>query len=162
MKLNTGAAASAILAAALLSISPLTSAQDRYAPDQQNGQKGHDNNQQTPGRNNGQAPGRNNGQAPGRDNGQAPGRNNGQAPGGHNGPQNGRDQGGPRPFVQHNEWKRGARMNSGDWNRGQQCDWRAHHFRQPPNGYEWREVDGNYVLAAIATGAIFSVIAGSR
>jgi Ni/Co efflux regulator RcnB len=53
-------------------------------------------------------------------------------------------------------------MNTGDWNRGQKLDWHAHHFNKPPRGYEWREVDGNYVLAAITTGVIVSVIVATH
>jgi len=41
-------------------------------------------------------------------------------------------------YVKHTEWK--------------------NHLRAPPHGYEWRLVDGNYVLAAVATGVIASVI----
>jgi Ni/Co efflux regulator RcnB len=62
----------------------------------------------------------------------------------------------------HPEWHAGAKIAPGDWNRGQKVDYRSHHFRAPPAGYEWREVDGNYVLAAIATGAILSAIAESH
>lgn len=61
-------------------------------------------------------------------------------------------------YVKHDEWKKGYHMKKEDWDRGQQVDWHAHHLRQPPNGYEWREVDGNYVLAAVATGVIASAI----
>ena len=61
-------------------------------------------------------------------------------------------------YVHHKEWHRGARINHDDWNRGAQVDWHSRHLRQPPRGYEWREVDGNYVLAAVATGVIASVI----
>jgi Ni/Co efflux regulator RcnB len=53
-------------------------------------------------------------------------------------------------------------MNHNDWDRGAKLDWRSHHLRQPPHGYEWREVDGNYVLAAAATGVIASLIANSH
>ena len=53
-------------------------------------------------------------------------------------------------------------MQHEDWSRGQPVDWHARHLRRPPHGYEWREVDGNYVLAAAATGIIASVIANSR
>lgn len=61
-------------------------------------------------------------------------------------------------YVKHDEWHKGAKIQQEDWNRGQQVDWHAHHLRQPPRGYEWREVDGNYVLAAVATGVIASAI----
>jgi Ni/Co efflux regulator RcnB len=64
----------------------------------------------------------------------------------------------PAAHVNHPEWRQGARIAPGDWGRGQAVDYRAHHLRAPPRGYEWREVDGNYVLAAAATGIIASVI----
>jgi Ni/Co efflux regulator RcnB len=64
-------------------------------------------------------------------------------------------------YVRHNEWHKGAKINHDDWNRGEQVDWHAHHLRQPPNGYEWREVDGNFVMAAIATGLIAQTIVDS-
>ncbi|HEY4010099.1 MAG TPA: RcnB family protein [Acidobacteriaceae bacterium] len=65
-------------------------------------------------------------------------------------------------YVHHSEWKKGYHMRQEDWNRGERVDdWQAHHLRQPPNGYEWRQVDGNYVLAAAATGVIASVIVAS-
>lgn len=65
-------------------------------------------------------------------------------------------------YVHHQEWKRGYHMRHEDWNRGRHIDdWRTHHLREPPRGYEWREVDGNYVMAAVATGVIASVIAAS-
>jgi len=65
-------------------------------------------------------------------------------------------------YVRHDEWKKGYHMNHSDWDRGAKLDWHAHHLRQPPHGYEWREVDGNYVLAAAATGVIASLIANSH
>jgi Ni/Co efflux regulator RcnB len=62
-------------------------------------------------------------------------------------------------YVRHNEWRRGYRMSRNDWGRGQRIDYRAYRLHAPPRGYEWREVDGNYVMAAIATGLIASIIA---
>jgi Ni/Co efflux regulator RcnB len=64
-------------------------------------------------------------------------------------------------YVRHEEWKKGAKMHDEDWRRGEHIDYREHHLRAPPHGYEWREVDGNYVLAAVATGVIASVVAAS-
>jgi Ni/Co efflux regulator RcnB len=61
-------------------------------------------------------------------------------------------------YVQHKEWHKGAKISHDDWNRGAQVDWHAHHLQAPPNGYEWRQVDGNYVLAAAATGLIAATI----
>jgi Ni/Co efflux regulator RcnB len=52
-------------------------------------------------------------------------------------------------------------MNHDDWNRGERVDYRHYHLNAPPRGYEWREVDGNYVLAAVATGLIASVVVAS-
>jgi len=64
-------------------------------------------------------------------------------------------------YVHHEEWKRGYHMRHDDWDRGERVDYHHYHLRQPPHGYEWREVDGNYVLAAVATGVIASVVAAS-
>ena len=62
----------------------------------------------------------------------------------------------------HPDWRTGHRMASNDWRRGQRVDYRRYHLRAPPRGYEWREVDGNYVMAAAATGLIASIIAASH
>lgn len=64
-------------------------------------------------------------------------------------------------YVRHNEWRKGYHMRPNDWNRGERIDYRRYHLSPPPPGYEWREVDGNYVMAAVATGVIASVIAAS-
>ena len=66
------------------------------------------------------------------------------------------------PYVRHGEWKKGYHMRQEEWSRGERIDYRHYHLRQPPRGYEWREVDGNYVLAAVATGVISSIIAASE
>jgi len=55
-------------------------------------------------------------------------------------------------------WKRGQRIGYNDWSNAQPVDYRQHHLRRPPSGYEWRESNGQYVLAAIATGVIASII----
>lgn len=64
-------------------------------------------------------------------------------------------------YVHHEEWKKGYHMRHDDWDRGERIDYRTYHLRQPPRGYEWREVDGNFVMAAVATGIIASVVAAS-
>ncbi len=61
-------------------------------------------------------------------------------------------------YVKHEEWKKGYHMQHTDWDRGEKVDYRTNHLRRPPSGYEWRLVDGNYVLAAVATGVIASVV----
>ena len=55
-------------------------------------------------------------------------------------------------------WRRGERMGFNDWSRAQRVDYRQHNLRQPPRGYEWRESNGQYVLAAVASGLIASII----
>ncbi len=69
--------------------------------------------------------------------------------------------GGGQHFVQHKEWKKGARMKPADWNRGVHVDYARYHLAGPPPGYEWRQVDGNFVMAAVATGVIATVVAAS-
>ncbi len=64
-------------------------------------------------------------------------------------------------YVRHNEWRKGQHIRKEDWSRGDQVDYRHYHLSAPPRGYEWRLVDGNYVLAAVTTGAIASVIVAS-
>ena len=65
------------------------------------------------------------------------------------------------PYVHHEEWKKGAKIRDEDWRRGEHVDYKERHLRAPPRGYEWREVDGNYVLAAVTTGIIASVVVAS-
>jgi Ni/Co efflux regulator RcnB len=64
-------------------------------------------------------------------------------------------------YVRHDEWKPGHHMKPEDWHRGQLIDYRHYHLSAPPHGYEWRSVDGNYVLAAVATGIIASAAVAS-
>ena len=52
-------------------------------------------------------------------------------------------------------------MSYSDWNSAQRIDYRRYHLRQPPRGYEWRRSNDRYVLAAVATGVIMSVILNS-
>ena len=55
-------------------------------------------------------------------------------------------------------WQRGERMGYNDWNSARPVNYRQHHLRQPPRGYQWRESNGQYVLGAVATGVIASMI----
>ena len=77
--------------------------------------------------------------------------------------QNQRDNGRPgmnnNGYRQHNDWRKGTRLSHNDWNRGRRVDYRSRHLKAPPRGYEYREVDGNLILGAIATGVIFSILA---
>ena len=38
------------------------------------------------------------------------------------------------------------------------ADWRSHHLSAPPSGYHWVNVNGDFVLAAIATGVITDML----
>lgn len=63
---------------------------------------------------------------------------------------------------EHN-WHRGDRLP--ERYRGNEyvvSDWRSHHLRPPPRGYHWVQSNGDYVLAAIATGVIADMIINSR
>jgi Ni/Co efflux regulator RcnB len=51
-------------------------------------------------------------------------------------------------YVRHDDWRSGNRIRKEDWDRGQHVEYRDHHLRRPPNGYEWRDIDGQYVLAS--------------
>ena len=64
--------------------------------------------------------------------------------------------GGPIP---HQDWHKGDRLPP--QYRGYNYtvdDYRAHGLSAPPRGYHWVGVNGDYVLAAIATGVIASVL----
>jgi Ni/Co efflux regulator RcnB len=56
-------------------------------------------------------------------------------------------------------WHRGERLPS--YYRSRQYvvdDWRGHRLSAPPAGYHWVQAGDEYVLAAIATGVILSVL----
>jgi hypothetical protein len=85
-------------------------------------------------------------------------------PYGPGGPNDGRGgPGGPPPGWGQDRggdhhWRRGERMGYNDWQSAQPIDYREHHLRRPPHGYEWRQSNGQYVLAAVATGVIASIL----
>jgi Ni/Co efflux regulator RcnB len=58
----------------------------------------------------------------------------------------------------NHHWRSGEHMGQNDWRNARRVDYRAHHLRAPPRGYEWRESNGQYVLAAVTTGLIASII----
>lgn len=62
----------------------------------------------------------------------------------------------PQP---HAEWKRGGRVPQEYRGRNYVVeDWRGYRLQQPPRGYQWVGVGGDFVLAAIATGVIMQII----
>jgi Ni/Co efflux regulator RcnB len=77
----------------------------------------------------------------------------------------GEQRGGEQRGNERSDWRRGGRVAHEDWDRGRHIDYRdyrEHHLRQPPRGYEWREIDGRFVLAVIATGVIADIILNAR
>jgi|KBSSwiStaDraftv2_1062776.scaffolds.fasta_scaffold116475_2 Ni/Co efflux regulator RcnB len=59
---------------------------------------------------------------------------------------------------EHNFY-RGGRLP--DYYRGREYvvdDWRGHHLHAPPRGYHWVQVGPDYVLVAVATGIIASIL----
>jgi Ni/Co efflux regulator RcnB len=68
----------------------------------------------------------------------------------------------PPPMAGHANWTKGQRIGHDDWARGTPVDYHARHLRQPPRGYEWRDVDGRSILAAVASGVIADVVVNAR
>ena len=57
------------------------------------------------------------------------------------------------------QWHHGDRIPREYWGpRYVVTDWRGHHLSEPPRGYHWVQVNGDYVLAAIATGVILDTL----
>jgi Ni/Co efflux regulator RcnB len=65
-------------------------------------------------------------------------------------------------WAQRSDFRAGGRLAQSDWQSGRVIDYRTYHLRAPPPGYEWREVGGRYILAAVATGLIASIIMGTQ
>jgi len=73
------------------------------------------------------------------------------------------------PAPAHDQHARGAGPDH-SWHKGDRIpdsyrdkryevsDWRARNLRQPPSGYHWVQVNGDYVLAAVATGVIADLL----
>jgi Spy/CpxP family protein refolding chaperone len=71
----------------------------------------------------------------------------------HHGDQHGGPHGGPG-----GGWHKGDRFDRNQWRSYRTVDYRSARLRPPPRGYEWRRVDNNYVLAAVATGVIADIV----
>jgi len=61
-------------------------------------------------------------------------------------------------YVEHHEWKKGVRIKDEDWNRGEKVDYHQYHLTAPPRGYEWRLIDGNYVMVNVGNFQIRTVV----
>ncbi|MRW83783.1 hypothetical protein GJ698_06700 [Pseudoduganella sp. FT26W] len=73
----------------------------------------------------------------------------------HHDDDRGRDRGaGPRHDI-----RKGGRLPPEYRNRQYVVDdWRGHHLSAPPRGYHWVQTGGDYVLVAITTGIIASLL----
>ncbi|XBS69337.1 RcnB family protein [Acerihabitans sp. KWT182] len=90
--------------------------------------------------------------------------------GGHPGQQGHGDRGRPQGGNFHGRQQDHFAYNGHDFRRGHPLppeyrggryrvsDWRAHGLYAPPRGEEWAYVNGNYVLVAVATGIISSIL----
>ncbi|WP_080430815.1 RcnB family protein [Burkholderia ubonensis] len=61
--------------------------------------------------------------------------------------------------VPHSDWRRGGLVPP-DY-RGPQYivdDWQAYNLQPPPPGFYWLEVNGDFVLATLATGVIANIL----
>lgn len=60
--------------------------------------------------------------------------------------------------YQKKRWQRGHRVDN--WKRYSAVDYKRYHLRQPPRGHRWVKVDNDFLLIAIGSGLIASIIAG--
>ena len=74
---------------------------------------------------------------------------------------NGRHRGWSQDRGNGHRWNRGERMGYNDWNSAQRVDYRQYHLRQPPRGYEWRRQNDQFIMVAVTTGLIMSIIMNS-
>ncbi|MFM0059435.1 RcnB family protein [Paraburkholderia phytofirmans] len=78
---------------------------------------------------------------------------------GHGPAQHDASRGGPDGPIPHNDWHKGERIPAEYRDRNYVVDdWHGHGLQAPPRGYQWIGVNGDYVLAAIATGVIANVL----
>lgn len=140
-------------------------------PQQQQWKPGGQGQGQRPGGGQGQGPGGGQGQRPNHQGGDQgrPGGNQGR-PEAHNDRGPGQSHPGARPGPQQREhfafgghdFRRGHPVpRDFRWDRYRVDDWRARGLYAPPDGYRWAYIDGNYVLIAVATGVITSIILNS-
>jgi Ni/Co efflux regulator RcnB len=62
----------------------------------------------------------------------------------------------------HHDWREGGHVASRYYrdDRYWVRDWHSRHLPQPPHGHRWMRIDGDYVLAAVATGVITAIVLG--
>ncbi len=64
----------------------------------------------------------------------------------------------PPPRNNH-RWNKGQRAPVNYRNRSHYVDYRSHHLRQPPRGYQWVKADDSnqFLMVALATGLIAAI-----
>lgn len=68
----------------------------------------------------------------------------------------------PRGAGPDHRWHRGDRVPPAYRTRGYVVeDWRGHRLSAPPRGYNWVQYGGDYLLIAIATGVITTMVLGN-
>jgi Ni/Co efflux regulator RcnB len=61
----------------------------------------------------------------------------------------------------HEEWRQGERLSNDYRNHQYVIDnWHEHNLHQPPRGYQWVGVNGDYLLVAAASGIIAQIVMG--
>jgi Ni/Co efflux regulator RcnB len=64
---------------------------------------------------------------------------------------------------QKHRWARGQHLDRSYYSdRSHYVDYRRHHLRAPPRGYQWVRADNDYALVALTTGLIASIVAASN
>ena len=64
---------------------------------------------------------------------------------------------------QKHRWARGQRLDRTYYSdRSHYVDYRAHHLRAPPRGYQWVRADNDYALVALTTGLIAAIVAANN
>ena len=61
-------------------------------------------------------------------------------------------------YRARDDYRRGDYVQRDDWDHGRRIDYRVYRLPPPRDGYEWREVNGHYVEAAIVGGLIGAAI----
>jgi Ni/Co efflux regulator RcnB len=71
------------------------------------------------------------------------------------------DHRGPQKQVKkkRHHWSKGQRVPK-EYRRN--VDYRRHHLKAPPRGYQWVENDGQYLMIGIATGLIAAIATAGR
>ncbi|MCK8781057.1 RcnB family protein [Rhizobium sp. NTR19] len=65
-----------------------------------------------------------------------------------------------KKVVQKNRWVRGQRIKAADRRRMAEIrDYRRYRLSAPPRGHHWVKVDNNFLLVAITSGIISSIVA---